>query len=283
MMFDAVTHTRVFEAGADCFFIIGCQRSGTTMLRLVLECHSQIQCWDEAMAYAVISGCREAPARERPRLGIKVPCLTEQLANPSLWDAMVMPETANVYRGQPLLFIVRDVRDTIISMRRLHHYGRPWLDTHLLPTLRAKISRDTAFRRRYAPDIARLETARHRKLARAAFYWRYKVEALFDYLARGFPVLLLRYEDVVKQPSIELLRICGFLQVPWESGLLRHETFPHTALNDKGLAMGGADPTRAIDARSVEQWRDAFSDDELDEIAQFAGELHTSLYPASAS
>jgi hypothetical protein len=38
----------------DRFFISGCQRYGTTMLRLVLESHSHIHWFDEAIGYRLL-------------------------------------------------------------------------------------------------------------------------------------------------------------------------------------------------------------------------------------
>lgn len=263
------------------FFIVGCQRSGTTMMRLILECHSRIQCCDEAVSYAMIAGRGSPPPQDRPLLGLKIPCLTEQLGNTWLWDVFAMPEVPNVYRGHRILFMIRDVRDTMASMIALRPQGRSWLETHLIPCLRSKIRRDAAFRRRYAVDLARLEDARHPKLARAAFYWRYKVDALFDYVDLGFPVLPVRYEDLVGRAQLELLRVCGFLQIPWEAGLLQHQTFSHGELNGDGLTVGGTDARRPIDVQSVDRWHHSFSSDQLEEILRFAGDAHERIYPGT--
>jgi hypothetical protein len=263
----------------DFFFIVGCQRCGTTLLRLVLECHSRVRCWDESIAYAVLAGVRSADVVEPALVGMKIPCLTEQLANRTLWDALVLPEVPNAYSGQRILFMIRDVRDAIASMRALRLRGRPWIETRLLPSLRAKIRRDAAFRRRYGAELAALRGARHPVLARAAFYWRYKTDALFDYLDRGFPVLAIRYEDVAHRAETELRRMCRFLGLEWEPGLLQHPRFGHGELMDDGLAVGGTDVRRAIDTCSVERWRGAFSTDELDEILEFAGRSQARIYP----
>ncbi|MGH9238266.1 MAG: sulfotransferase family protein [Vicinamibacterales bacterium] len=270
------------------FFIIGCQRSGTTLMRLILESHSQVACCDESLAYNVIRGSGD-PARTRRLLGLKVPCLTEQFANPSFWDEFLLRQAIpNPYAGQKLIFMVRDVRDTVASMLELRLPGEPWngarwYDMNLAPSLRAKIANDMPFRRRYAIELSRLRTAVNPELARAAFYWRYKTEALLDYCALGFPALLVRYEDLVAQPQVELLRVCGFLQMPWEAALLAHHRAPHRDVAEDGSTIGGTDPRRAIDLRSRERWRVSFAPADVRTILEFAGDVQSLLYPASAS
>lgn len=36
------------------FYIIGCQRSGTTLMRLILDSHPQVSCVDESSAYDLL-------------------------------------------------------------------------------------------------------------------------------------------------------------------------------------------------------------------------------------
>jgi Sulfotransferase family len=51
------------------FFVAGCQRSGTTLLRLVLECHPRVYCFDEAIGYRVLAGEPFDVPAERTRVG----------------------------------------------------------------------------------------------------------------------------------------------------------------------------------------------------------------------
>ena len=94
---------------------------------------------------------------------------------------------------------------------------------------------------------------------------------------------MVRYEDLVMQPHHELLRVCGFLQVPWEPSLLSHSTSAHTDVEPDGAAIGGTASKRAIDARSVGRWRDTFNDDQLEDILQFAGAFQSFIYPPGVS
>jgi len=268
------------EALQNAFFIVGCQRSGTTLMRLVLECHSHIECLDERFSYPMLAGHYE-PSRRTRLLGLKVPCITEQFGQEVLSDILLLPESRNPYEGQPLLFMLRDVRDTVASMRALKLGNRPWLDMYLQPTLRTKREREPAFAERYASAFALLEQARHRELASAALYWRYKTESLLAHIARGLPVLAIRYEDLVARPTLELLRLCGFLRIPWEPALIAHPDFQHGEVDRFGTAIGGTDSRRPIDTTSVGKWRSSFSKDELDEILAFAGTMQSLAYPDS--
>jgi hypothetical protein len=249
-------------------------------MRLILECHSLIECADERWSYRILAG-RVSRRRRRPRLGLKVPCITEQLGDPVLWDPDVLPEVVNPYRHEPIVFMVRDVRDTIASMRALQVSGGSWLDAHLKPTLQAKRARDEAFACRYAEALAELGDPATSDLAAAAFYWRYKVEALFDYLDRGFPVLPVRYEDLVTRPRVELPRVCEFLGVLWEPELLTHSRLPHREVDDAGFAIGGTQSRRPINPLSVGRWRATIGDGEAAEILRFAGPRQRELYGGS--
>ena len=62
------------------FLIAGCQRSGTTLMRLLLGSHSDITCIDEILSYEVLAGTRSSPATGLT--GFKIPVWTEQLAEP---------------------------------------------------------------------------------------------------------------------------------------------------------------------------------------------------------
>lgn len=270
--------TKVRDTHRSRFFIIGSQRSGTTLMRLVLECHSQIECYDEGSSYEILAGQREAD-RKKALTGLKVPQLTEQLAQPFLCNDDYIrarePGIQNSYDGEKLIFMIRDARDTVASMLGL----KSWLALFGDPVLESKINNDSAFANRYAAEIAIARASSYYPVVRAALIWRYKSDSLWDYINGGYRVLPVRYETLVKWPRVELTNVCRFLSVSFESSLLRHESMPHGELDADGMATGNTNPKRSISDASVGQWRQRFSTPQIDEILRIAGNTQGLLYP----
>ena len=101
------------------FFITGCQRSGTTLLRLILGSHSKIYCYDEYFAYARLRDGNAPEAEGCEWVGFKIPRWSEQLSDPVLGDEGHEVVAKNFYEGEPIFFLIRDVRDVVASMASL--------------------------------------------------------------------------------------------------------------------------------------------------------------------
>lgn len=118
------------------FFISGCQRSGTTMLRLVLESHSSIQCFDEAMGYDILVKEMKGEIVDfsvkagSVLLGFKIPRFTEQLTQAE-FNECDYGSIPSFYRGQKVVHVFRDALDVIASMMKLKVAGGvSWIDKY---------------------------------------------------------------------------------------------------------------------------------------------------------
>lgn len=259
------------------FFILGCPRSGTTLMRLVLESHSKVFCFDETEGYlALASNSVEVPDGKE-LVGFKVPLWTEQFKEEYLSDPISgEPVVPRFYRKDPIIFLFRDVRDTVASMLKLGSL-RPWLGVP--PEIKYKVDHFDWFRTRYARELQQVSASQSGRHAVAAFYWKYKTAAFFEYRAAGWPVLGVRYEDLTRQPRRELSRVVEFLGVDWEESLLDHPSREHGELDSSGLATAFTDPKRQIDTASVGSWEDVITAAHVEEILAIAGDLQEQLYP----
>jgi hypothetical protein len=255
------------------FFILGCQRTGTTLLRLILEAHPDVFCYDELKAYAVLQKtCIEDFPSVR-LIGLKIPRWTEQLTCPVLFDEGPEGPCDNFYRGEKILFLLRDIRDSMSSMFKLKFGESSWCETWVPAIIETKLARDEAFCERYSAELDIIEGSNKRLIGLAALYWKYKTDAFLSYRAQGFPIVPVPYEQLVTNPRPILELTCAHLGIPFHENLLSHNEFRHTELFDNGLTLGDTDPGKPIQSSSVGQWPRFFSNEDIDLIERISGDL----------
>jgi hypothetical protein len=249
--------------------ITGCQRSGTTMLNLVMDSHPQVVGIDEkAFDPARILAYLEEP-EYGPWVCFKVPMLADAVA---AWRTIP---------GVKVLWAQRDPRDVVSSMLRLS------LDAEGMQTSwaghPAGASREAAkcarvLEGRMPADLTPYWTAYQAALPAqregwdadaqvlaAALCWRLKQEMRPLYDAAGLNPRTVAYERLVADPQGELKGHLAFCGLPWHPDVLRHHQLHH------GTSIGDTDNTRAIDRRSVERWRKDLTPEQIARVAAVCG------------
>lgn len=256
------------------FFISGCQRSGTTMLRLVLESHPSIHCFDEAAGYDLllaeaIHGRAGINVKVGAKIvGFKIPRFSEQLTRPVFSDPLY-GEFPSFYRDDKVIFIFREALDVVASMMRLKADAeRSWLDRYGMEILRAMISNqpDDSI---YMKDFEYIDKSGFPEHLVGALYWKIKNQGFFDLIDRKKTVYPVKYEEFVSQPQIELAGMCEFLGLEWSDSLLKHPDHPHGELDENGKAIGETDPLRGIDSCSVGGYHSLLTEEKIMEIRDF--------------
>ena len=260
------------------FFISGCQRSGTTMLRLILESHPAIQCFDEAAGYDLLfRESRGEDSKFRVKegaalLGFKIPRFAEQLT----WSEFSDPDYGvfpSFYKDQKVIHVIRDVLDVVGSMMRLKALGGDsWIDRYgrsILQTVIQHANISALYKNKYVA----LERQRLPVHLVGALYWEIKNQGFFDLLEHNKPVYAVRYESLVGSPKKELLKLCQFLGVSWNDALLNHPDHPHAELDENGIAIGETDPCRGIDTRSIGGYRHLMTEQQIQEVKCYGEDI----------
>lgn len=253
------------------------------MLRLVLESHSNIECFDEEIAYnLLLRETKEVSTTDnmdKPGVilqGFKIPRFTEQLT----WRELSDPDYGiflSFYRNEKVIHVVRDVRDVVSSMLKLKVLEETsWLEKYGIVIL------DSMFRN---PNVHEVFKEKYRELNQqgmplhlaGALYWEIKNQGYFDLKRSGMPVFAVCYERFVASPTKELLQICHFLGIDWSDALLNHPEYPHAEVDEQGRAIGRTDPRRSIDTKSVGGHRGFLKDRQVHEIDELTAMMRKRL------
>jgi hypothetical protein len=247
-------------------------------MRLILESHSRVFCYDELKGYQRLKDENYADVPPQKTLvGFKIPRYTEQLRFPRVTDYGLGIEMDQFYKCEPLIFMLRDVRDTVASMIALKEGEGPWLRTWGIPIIQWKIKEFPEFRERFANEIAQIHALGDDYVSYGALYWKFKTLAYFDYLQIHLPVIPVRYEKLTLCSEDVLRQVIQFLALDWEDNLLKHHLQEHGELFIDGSTLGRTNPKRSIDATSVDQWKNTFTDKQIENILTIAGQTNEAI------
>ncbi len=202
-------------------FIGGAGRSGTTLLRVILDSHPNIACGPElkvtprvAQMWLEFQTTLNAPLREYQLTPTDINAIfgrmllsflekyrkiagKKRIAEKSPNNVFYFQHLANMFPESPLIHVIRDGRDVICSLLTMD-----WRDP------------STGQRVEYTRDVRK-----------AAEYWVTAVragrEALKSAIARP-NYMELHYEDLVKNPESTLRILCEFIKEPWDSSVLNY-------------------------------------------------------------
>ena len=228
-------------------FIIGTQRSGTTLLRLMLDSHENIAVGFESGFMLAVDHIKRLPGWNYGKNWYRRYGMDEEELNAR----------------------IRDFYSGIFSDYAAANGKARWGEK--TPNLAPMAEMARIF-----PDAQFVCIVRHAgAVASSLKRWNYTFERAIDYwvesnrrIKRLAPKLgtervhVCRYEDLVSDPRAVLGDIMSFLDEPWSDDLLRHHEI-QTARGTPSSVEGGTRVDRPVDAGAIDQWRGQLSDAEL--------------------
>lgn len=251
-------------------FVGGVPRSGTTLLRVMLDSHPDIHCGTELRAINALaslwSACRESvrpPICEayalpdptlRPAFAQLIMAFLQpsweasgktRIAEKTPWNLTVFPQLRELFPQSALIHVLRDVRDVVASrleVDRSNAHGD-------LPTAREHA-------RLRALEWVQAMSLRRRMLAAPSL-----AAAYFE----------LRYESLVRDPAATLRPLFDFIGVSFEESVLRFHEIARNVSGTEEWSSGSVQ--QPLFADSIGRWRSRLRADELAAVLEVAGPL----------
>ncbi len=250
-------------------FVGGFQRSGTTLLRYILEAHPNIACGPETVnLIPETRACVETLLGNKMfRESLDAFRLTEEdiyriyanetltkffekyletqskqrLATKTPTNCLHFEFLGRAFPKAYFIHVIRDGRDCVVSLDKVHWFGN---------TLSDPGSFDLAVKR----------------WARWTYAGRSQGRAL------GHRYIEVRYENLVSQPEEEIGRILEFVGEPWDDMVMKHHEVEHAhevSVDDRN--RGGA--SKKIDARRSNPWKSEMTPKQVYRFCRIAGSL----------
>jgi hypothetical protein len=271
-------------------FIVGCPRSGTTLLGRMLDAHPDVAVIHEGRFVADWFERRRGLTPE----GAITPALVDDLLEyPPLENVRVAREDLERLAASPApvaysTFVSRifDLHGEAVGKRlvgdKTPHYVRSLPTLHALWP-RAKVvhlirdGRDVSQSVLAWPKVverggavARFAAFREDRVSTVALWWEWLVRLGREDGAELGPELYheVRYEALVAEPADQCARLCGFLGVPYDERMLRfHEG---RTRDEPGLDAKKA--WRPV-TPGLRSWRSEMAPDDVERFEAAAGEL----------
>ncbi len=239
----------------------GCGRSGTTLLRVMLDSHPEIACGPESLLFLPLpinidelAWKFDIPEAELEQQLLKARSRTEfivwfqarylQVRQRSIWadktgrNIHCFGQILKHFPKAKILHAVRDGRDVICSLRT--HRKRKVVNGEIVPT----------------HNLMPWENCVDR--------W---ITSLSDGIAyRGLSNYMeVKYEDVIQDPAGTMQQVCAFLEIPYSDQMINYHEFTGSS-RDVLKFPQNIEATMPLYTTKVGRWRHDLSEQELQEI-----------------
>ncbi|WP_029897881.1 sulfotransferase family protein [Desulfohalovibrio reitneri] len=264
-------------------FVVGVHRSGTTLLNLMLDSHSQL--WIPYESHFIVrlhrkyvlngQGDFESPVFRR--------ALVEEILGDHFvkdWEVDVTPDEVDVDACRDLSSAI----DAVYSAHAAKAGKTRWGDKTPSYVYHADLLNELFPECKFihlvrdGRDVARSVVRRHwgpDDLVSALREWARKVEVC-DKMLRMLPPgrrSTLRYEDLVEKPGDSLRGLCEFLDLPFEESMLQYQGRSAEKLGQRRSSTYHSGLMGAPSKDFVQQWKREMSPVDQSIAQEVAGEM----------
>ncbi|CAJ0586368.1 unnamed protein product, partial [Mesorhabditis spiculigera] len=243
-MFDARFSRRILGNEEPFVFVGGMPRSGTTLMRAMLDAHERIRCGEETMVIPWILKSHEEWVKRRgitEGSGLSEKVLDEAVSafiSEDPFALFYVDYLADLFPESKYILMLRDARATV----------------HSVITREVPIS---GFNRTNYEQCFQAWNGNMRKLVSQC---------------RGATgrCLMVHYESLVQSPREQMAEILAFLEEPWSENVLQHEKFVggEVMLNPNEFSTNQV--VQRVNLKAMTAWKGFFNDELLGKIPRLA-------------
>ncbi|XP_075928750.1 protein-tyrosine sulfotransferase 1 isoform X2 [Petromyzon marinus] len=250
---------------AELVFVGGVPRSGTTLMRAMLDAHPAVRCGEETRVVPRLLAMREAWARsERERVRLDEAGVTERVLDDAV-RAFILQIIAG--HGEPAQ---RLCNKDPFALKSLVYLGRLFPRARFLLMLRdGRASVHSMISRKVT--IAGFDLSSYRDCLSK---WSRAIEIMYTQCVAvgSLRCLPVYYEQLVLQPEAVLRRVLRFLDVPWDDVVLRHEDMVGKA---GGISLSKVERStdqvvKPVNLEALTQWVGRIPEDVVRDMAHVA-------------
>jgi len=247
----AVPRESLFLSGRNYFFIVGSQRSGTTLLEFILSSHPDIAVFGEPGSYDKL-GNRNPEPRDKV-LGFKIPSWTFRYEY-----------FKRHFPNVKIIFMERDILQVTASMVAL----KEWIPQAMEGELASAISgvRDPVLRASFR-QLHEKHTREGKKYLSATLCAFLNRSHVLEYEKSGLNLFRVDYEKLVSSPRVVIESILTFLKTDWNDVVLNHHSC------HSGVYTGQNNSERPISPDSLKKWERVLSKTQVFEIQELINSL----------
>lgn len=243
----------------------GCQRSGTTLLRVMLDSHRHIACGPET---SLLAGSF-LPHKLTKRFSIPLDEIWRLRARASdhvhFVDLFLTRYAADRGRQRWAEKTPRDVR--FLGYILAHFPKAKFI--HMIRDGRDVVCSIRTHPKYRIIDGKKVATGIHKPIEPCIDRWLYETEQGLRW--RGHPNYFeVRYEELVKSPETELRKLCDFVGEPWDPAMLEYHE-QTGASRDASNFIANEAATQPLSIRAIERWRKDLNAEELALFYRHAG------------
>ena len=254
------------------FFIIGAPRSGTTLLSVLLANHPEVYIDGDSVGLSLAENIERYKVRlamdlSRPRKEVFQEVIAGSYKNrlARIFDVHQLDQFPDV----------RSYAAHSIEQFAAKHGKKIWGDK--TPELIFKVPEllqwfpDARFihvvRDGHANSVS-LHKRQYMDLRLATQYWKdcNAYGLALEHILGNAQYLLVKYEDVLSQPTQTLETVCQFLGIPYEASMLALDQSADTSSENSYVG-------KQLDASKVHQWKKQLNTQQIQTVERIAGDL----------